>query len=528
MLRAVRRLRGLRPTGTTSILPTHSFPILPALPASSMLTRIEYKNSAPESSIAQLPRNSMLLTQNNRSYSHHKEKQDYRGEDVERLQKLRQTVLIATGIATVVAGAYVAHDYDEAKKGTKKRDSDKPLSRLDFLYIAMAKDEKERRELGLIPSTLFEAGRRAFTNGEKPEKWFDKMLLVLPSSIELPLYNGVAEFYFAHHQTKKAIQFLEHITESENMSPHYTKAAEACFKRQEFTEAEAYWKKAKVPMNAKFALIGNAYFEQENFTEALKYWEQAELKDIPAHYARVGQAYFEQNNIDQAIFCWEKARQNGHQSSEMLMQLGHIYLKKQENKHSEAFELFKLSLKLERDNPIINIQNVAISMNEMGVCLFMSALALQNKRFKEQQLNAILFLEGAASLSPGDSVIAMNLEIVKQLNETPVYGFPHRYLQCKVGEPTAMFNAIKQELIHYKTQTVNGSGVGTGVGLTYGNNGSSPTIVTTSTSCSMEVPRYENVLALDKLATLEMRQLHKQKVMAPAPDVTSVARPTKS
>src|SRR5437899_2082199 len=116
---------------------------------------------------------------------------NYRDDESRKISQLA----IAASAASVVAGAYVAHDYCQAITGTKKRGYKEPLTALDFLYVALAKDDDERRKLGLIPEKLFEAGQFAIKSGKNPDKWFRKMLSVTPTASEWPLYNKVAEYY---------------------------------------------------------------------------------------------------------------------------------------------------------------------------------------------------------------------------------------------------------------------------------------------------------------------------------------------
>lgn len=464
MFRAARRLGRLSIGKSTSTLPA-STPLLPQI-------------LLPPRSFSSYARGSFEMGARHLRYSSKK-------------------LAIATGISTIAAGVYIAQDFQKAKKGTKKRDPEKPLTGLDFLYIKIARDEKTRRDLGLLPAKLFEAGQQAVKKGEKPDKWFNEMLLVTPSADELPLYREIAEFYYTEGNIKNALSFWEHIIEPENMSPYFDRVAEGYLKTKHLREAEAFWLKAKVPMGEKYYMLGQASFGTQNVQGAIEYWE--------------------------------KARKEGYQSFEMFMQLGQFYLVKHEKNHPESLELFKSAFRIKTGTSGIDTAHTAISLNEMGVCIFMNALAHQNSNFKDQQCTAIDCFKQAAALLPDNAVVAMNLEIAKQLNETPVYGYPHRYLVCKAGEPTSMLNAIKKELTHYQTKTASGLGTGIGFGstTTYDNNGNSatsPTMVVTTTSCSMEVPRYENIIALNRLADIELQQRLKQKPSASVAEAVTLTR----
>ena len=107
--------------------------------------------------------------------------------------------------------------------------------------------------------------------------------------------------------------------------------------------------------------------------------------------------------------------------------------------------------------------------------------------------------------------------MVKLLNEYPTYGYPHCYLQCKEGEPTAMLGAVKYELIRHKTKTVESSGSEVGLGVTPAYNtkgnfsGVSPVITATGATTSTEVERCANIIALGKLAKLELQQALEEK-----------------
>lgn len=391
-------------------------------------------------------------------------------------------IVLGAVVGGVSAGLYIAHDYVQAKKGIKKRSPEKPLTGLDFLYMKIKKDEKLRRELGLIPDKLFAAGKIAMDEEKSPDKWFDKLLLVTPNASEMQLYSEVAEIYYSKGEIDKALKFWEHITESENMIKFYSKAAEAYFNKQEFTAAEDCWKKAKVPMGEKYALLGKACYEKKALSQA-------------------------------ATFL-ENARRENYISNEILIQLGHIHLTKHNPKyphnveHSEALELFKKTQEFNKD-----VCQDAMTLNEIGVCIFMNALALQNKDFENQQLSAISYFEKAAVLSPSDSVIAMNLEIAKTLNSTPTYGYPHQYLQCTDSKPTPMFDAINMELKRYSTMTITSSDVGFGITPTFNDKGgfSGVSPVITTTDHSMNVPRHENIIAINKLADLKLKQRLMQK-----------------
>lgn len=386
-------------------------------------------------------------------------------------------IVIASGVmaATAAAGAFVIRDYNQAKNGTKVRDPNAPLNPLDFLYVTIERDEKKRRKLGLIPEKLFKAGQNAISNGENPDKWFKKMLSVTPNFDELPFYEQAANIYLAQEKMEEYLEFCEHIhiTEPEKLAPYYE-------------------------------IAGNVYFKNKFLQEAETNWMKAKLSDMPKRYAYLAKAYREQNNVERAIFYFEEARKLGYQPPEVLIELAHVYLKINPNTHSQALELFKISLSMQND------RDKAIALNEMGVCIVMSAVANTNQ-FNDLQLTAINYFKQAAQLFPDDDVIKLNLEITMRLNKYAVYGKPHEFLQCAFGKPTSMFEAVKSELERYKTKKVSSTGTGVGVGVapTY-NNGSfglSPVVTSTDVTYSMNVPVPANAYILAKLEKLKLKHM---------------------
>lgn len=331
-----------------------------------------------------------------------------------------QRLILALVAVTGAGFAYVVKDYDQAKRGVKKREENTPLKGLDFLYLKMTQYDEEKRQLGLDPAKLFVAAEKSSDLKEKI-KWLSLMMTVRATSTEIPLYLQAADILFDLECYPIALQCWETYLSSDRLQE-------------------------------KYQITIDRYFLNNQIEDAVRLSERVlEPHHMPAQYERVGNAWYGQHQWNKAAFFWEKASANGHQPYTMIMRLGHIYLvQEQKELLNKALETFQLLDESKKSDAVLTTEQKAFAYNAMGITCFMTAITNDKPTaFVSLQTESLIYFQKAIALLPNDPVILLNAEIARVLDYTPLFGNPNRHLESRTDQANGLYEAIKKELKQY-------------------------------------------------------------------------------